>query len=183
MESDHRLQNLVSSLGERVRVGGYAHELLNHIVLVESRLTPYSLPKLAGRLLLDLALMACRRALKSGSVYDYLLAVVLLGRCARLIPDGTTTFDGLKTPSGNAVISDESVRFGWTLDGLKEAFATTGAHDSYSDVLNGIAEGIGEYLTRGTASVSRRSSPSPSPSRAASPRTPSPPRSSRPPAA
>ncbi|MCX5115405.1 hypothetical protein OOK13_44695 [Streptomyces sp. NBC_00378] len=146
VESEHRLQNLVNLVGERIHVGGYAHELLSHIALVESHLTPYGLPKLAGWLLLNLALRAYDRAVSKSLVHDYLLTVVILRRCALLIPSDTTTFDGLQTPSGKTVSSDELVRFAWTLDGLKAFFSTTGLRDSYADVLTGVAEGIGEYL-------------------------------------
>ncbi|MFJ3527137.1 hypothetical protein [Streptomyces sp. NPDC090132] len=146
VESEHRLQNLVNFVGERIRVGGYAHALLSHIALVESCLTLYRLPHLAGWMLLGLALTAYSRAVVQGSVYDYLLAVVIFRRCALLIPADMTTFDGLLTPSGEPVSCDEVARFAWTLDGFKTFFSTTGPSDSYAAVLTGAAEGIGEHL-------------------------------------
>ncbi|OKH94360.1 hypothetical protein AB852_08490 [Streptomyces uncialis] len=146
VESEHRLQNLVNLAGERIRVGGYAHALLSHMALVESRLTTYRLPQLAGWMLLDLALTAYSRAVSQGSVYDYLLAVVIFRRCALLIPADMTTFDGLLTPSGDPVACDEVMRFAWTLDGLRTLFSTAGPSDSYAAVLTGAAERIEEHL-------------------------------------
>lgn len=144
VKAEHRLANLFNVLSLRIRRGGFELELLSHLALLESRLTRKYDPALAGWWLLHLEVEAYIRAYDSQSSHDLLLAMLLLKRCAYLIPDDVTSFEDIEVPAGAQLKPGSFIS---SLQTFKEVSAKSAGirfapTDTFPDVLGALVEDI-----------------------------------------